>query len=190
MQKELLKKENIREDLLKVIEERKDIHWEWRLCYIAPLISLALLICLIWCQPWLGLLAFLPAVYHIVRLVFALRENRTREKELLSRLERGDLTISEEVLSHIAEETVYEPHVGHRRAHSLKTVQIYYFQSGASWRHHPVEKHYAWSKLYNLSPAGLENTSVAGNVFYYVRLQSDGDIGYIYNKNFFEYRES
>ena len=190
MQKEILRKENIREDLLKVIGKRKDVVGEWRLCYIVPLISLALIICFVWHQPWLGLLAFLPAVYHIVRLVLALRESRTREKELLSRLERGDLTISEEVLSHIAEETVYEPHVGHRRARSVKTVQIYYFRSGASWRHYPVEKHYAWSKLYNLSPEGLENTSVAGNVFYYVRLQSDGDIGYIYNKNFFEYQES
>ena len=190
MQKEILKKENIREDLLKVIEERKDIEWEWRLCYIVPLISLALLICLVWGQPWLGLLTFLPAVYHIVRLILALRESSARKEEILIQLERGDLTISEEVLSHIAEENVYEPHRGFRRAHSTKMVHTYYFLSGASWRKCAAETHYAWSKLYSLSPAGLENTSVAGNVFYYVRLQSDGDIGYIYNKNFFEYRES
>lgn len=189
MQKELLKKENIREDLLKVIEERKDIHWEWRLCYIAPLISLALLICLVWCQPWLGLLVFLPAVYHIVRLILALREIRARKKEILTQLDRGDLTISEEVLSHIAEENVHEPHRGFRHAHSTKMVHTYYFRSGASWRKCATEKHYAWSKLYNLSPAGLENTSVAGNTFYYVRLQSDGDIGYIYNKKMFVYKE-
>ncbi len=190
MQKEILKKENIREDLLKVIEERKNIHWEWRVCYIAPLISLALLICLVWGQPWLGLLAFLPAVYHIVRLFLALRESRTHKKELLTQFDRGDITISEEVLSHIALETVYEPHAGSRRARSAKIVHIYYFRSGASWRNYPVEKHYAWSKLYDMSPKGLENTSVAGDAFYYVRLQSDGEIGYVYNKKLFEYRES
>ena len=190
MTKEILRKENIREDLLKVIRERNDIQWEWRLSYIVPLATLALIFWFAWPMPWLGLVVFFPSVYHIFRLVQKLRMSHAHKKELMSQFERGDLSISEEVLSHISEETVYEPHQGHRRAHTTKLVHIFYFQSGASWRHHPVEKHYAWSKLYDLSPEGLENTSVAGDAFYYVRLQSDGEIGYVYNKKLFEYMEN
>lgn len=189
MQKEILRKENIREDLLKVIEERKNIHWEWRLYYIIPTTIVALAVGFL-LAPWWGFAVYLIAAYHIVYLVQELRVNRAHKKKLLTQIERGDISISEEVLSHIALETVYEPHAGRRRARSAKIVHIYYFRSGASWRNYPVEKHYAWSKLYDMSPKGLENTSVAGDAFYYVRLQSDGEIGYVYNKKLFEYRES
>lgn len=189
MTKEIVRNENIREDLIKVIEERDDIQWEWRLCYIVPFASLALMICFLLPNVWLGLVAFLPAVYHVVRLIWELRRSRARKKEIRIRIERGDLTVSEEILSHIAEETVYEPHRGHRRSHMANLAYVFYFQSGASWRHYPVKKHYAWSKVYDLTPQGLENTSVAGDTFYYIRLQSDGDIGYIYNKKMFVYKE-
>ena len=190
MTKEIVRNENIREDLLKVIEERDDIQWEWRLCYIVPFATAALCVGFLFSSVWLGLAASVPTVYHIVRLVWELRRSYARKKEIRIRIERGDLTVSEEILSHIAEETVYEPHRGHRRSHMANLAYVFYFQSGASWRHYPVKKHYAWSKVYDLTPQGLENTSVAGDTFYYIRLQSDGDIGYIYNKNFFEYRDS
>lgn len=193
MQKEILRKENIREDLLKVIEERKNIHWEWRLYYIIPTTIVALAVGFL-LAPWWGFAVYLIAAYHIVYLVQELRVNRAHKKKLLTQIERGDISISEEVLSHIAVENVYEPHAGHRRGshryNSTKPVSFFYFRSGASWRECSAEKHYTWSKLYDMSPKGLENTSVAGDVFYYVRLQSDGEIGYVYNKKLFEYRES
>lgn len=188
MTKEIVRNENIREDLLRVIQEKDSIQWEWRLCYIVPCAMAALVVCFAWPNVWLGLAAFLPTVYHIVRLIWELRRSRARKKEIQTQIERGNLCVSEEILSHIAEETVYEPHRVQRRMAEL--VRVFYFQSGTSWRHPRVEKHYVWSKVYDLSPAGLENTSVAGDTFYYIRLQSDGDIGYIYNKKMFTYREN
>lgn len=190
MKKEILRKENIREDLLKAIEQRNAVRWEWRMCYIGPLVAGSLVMMLCFFQYWwLGLLTLVPAVYHAVFLVRDLQKNRKITAALRDSLERDEISVSEEILSHIAEEAVYEPHRRGRGARSMKAVQVFYFRSGASWRHYEVAKHYGWSKEFHMTPAGLENTSAAGDAFYFIRLQSDGDVGYIYNKKLFEYKE-
>ena len=190
MKKEILRKENVREDLLKAIEKRDAIRWEWRMCYIGPLVAGSLVMMLCFFQYWwLGLLTLLPVIYHAACLVLDLRKNRKITAALKDSLERDEISVSEEILSHIAEEAVYEPHRHGRGSRSMKAVHVFYFRSGASWRHYEVDRHYGWSREFHMTPAGLENTSVAGDTFYFVRLQSDGDVGYIYNKKLFEYKE-
>ena len=84
--------------------------------------------------------------------------------------------------SHIAKETVYEPHGQGLEIHLRKTVYDYTFSSGRRWRvpEPTVRKHYAWSKECGVSNKGLEQISVSGNTFYFISLQSDQEISYIY----------
>ena len=99
-------------------------------------------------------------------------------------LQRGDISISIEELSHITRETIHEPHFvrsGTRiRRASTREVTMYYFMSGGSWRCPNLSKHYEWSKEYYLSSQGLENISIQGDKFYYVALQGHHDISYVY----------
>jgi hypothetical protein len=190
MKKEILRKENVREDLLKAIEKRDAIRWEWRMCYIGPLVAGSLVMMLCFFQYWwLGLPTLLPAIYHAACLALDLRKNRKITAALKDSLERDEISVSEEILSHIAEEAVYEPHRHGRGSRSMKEVHVFYFRSGASWRHYEVDRHYGWSREFHMTPAGLENTSVAGDAFYFVRLQGMNDVAYLYNKKLFEWKE-
>lgn len=188
MTRELLKKENIREDLLTVYKSRNAIHGEWRLCYIAPLVGVALALFHLRFV-WLGVLALVPAAFHAVLLVLDRRKNRRNMAEILDGLDRGEISVSEEILSHIAEEAAYEPHVRGKRIHAAKRIHVFYFRSGGSWRHVETETHYRWSKEFYMTPEGLENTSLAGDTFYVIRLQDQPDVAYIYNKKLFAWEE-
>jgi hypothetical protein len=100
-------------------------------------------------------------------------------------LERGEISIGVEKLSSIRQEEIYEPHHIGRRAQTTKTVTFYYFESGIQWREPSIARHYQWSKEYYISSKGLENISISGDEFYYVVLQGNPDIAYIYPcKNF------
>ena len=180
MTKEILKNENIREDLLRVIQEKDSIQWEWRLCYIVPCAMAALVVCFAWPNVWLGLAAFLPTVYHIVRLIWELRRSRARKKEIQTQIERGNLCVSEEILSHIAEETVYEPHPGLRGSRATKQVHMLYFESGGSFRIPNVARHYSWSKEYYISTRGLMNITCSGDEFYLISPVRHREIAYVY----------
>jgi hypothetical protein len=119
-----------------------------------------------------------------------LKECKVIRRGLFDALDRNDISISIEVLSHISEETVYEPHAAGGRSHMTKSITVFYFESGASWRIVRTDRHYDWSPEFYLSNRGLKDTSVRGNEFFYVSLQGHYDISYIYPCKMFELDDS
>ncbi len=186
MKKEKLQLSNIAKDL-------KDIAFfdlsnvdDWRLSYIMPITLIAVLMGFFTKKIWIGLLIFSFAAYHIVRYAIEYKKYKAKKKAIIAVIDRGDISISVEKLSHIAEETVYEPyaHLGH--SHSAKVATLFYFVSGGSWRLPTFSKHYEWSKDYYISSQGLVNVSVSGDEFFFISLQGHYDIAYIYPCKFFE----
>ena len=194
MKKESLKIENITKDMSQIAYKNLSNVENWRLTYIFPLTTLAVALGLLFKSIIVGLLIFSLSIYHIVIYAKAFKDYKDRKKILKSALDRGDISISVEILSHISEETIYEPHT-HRRGSRIdrditKYISVLYFMSGGSWRIPNVYKHYAWSPDYYLSTEGLKNISVQGNEYYYICLQGYHDIAYVYPLKFFELDES
>ena len=185
MRKEKLTLNAIKQDLMKMVNFQLYNKTDWRLSYIVPVTLLAILVGVLLGSVLIGLLIFSVSAYHIVRYVIECKEYRQGRHAIVAMVERGEISISTEVLSHIAQETIYEPHTVGKRTDSTKTVTVYYFNGGSSWRVPTVDKHYAWSKEFYISSKGLENISVAGNEFLFVSLQAHPEITYIYPcKNF------
>ena len=110
---------------------------------------------------------------------------RIERKQVKKGISRGDISITVVKLSHIAEQTIYEPHFVGKHRREYKIVNFFYFNSGFSWRMPGILKFYKWSPQHSISPQGLINTSVEGNEFYYIELKEFPDISYIYPcKNF------
>ena len=179
MTKEKLTLEAIRKDLMKVTAWKISNKAVWRFSYIIPFTLLAILVGILLRNPWIGILIFSIAAYHIVRYVIEYQEYKAQKRAVTETVERGDISISVEQLSHIAVETIYEPHQIGRRGRSTKTVKMFYFQSSANWRVPSFDRHYEWSKEFNISTNGLANISISGDDFYYVSLQKHHDIAYI-----------
>jgi hypothetical protein len=158
--------------------------------YIAPSIILAIGIFIFlrdfW---WAGVAALGVAAYHTYYYVIELRELKARERAVWDMLRNDSLAITKEVLSHISEETVYEPHSHGRDRDYTKVIWNFYFKSGISWRMPDAYKHYDWSKEFKLSSAGLYNTSVEGNEFFFVSIQGHFEASYVYPCKFFELDE-
>ena len=193
MKKESLKLENIKKDLQSVAYEKRGNAEEWRFSYIVPFTALAVLVGILFESIPLGLLAFSLAAYQIFLFVRETKKHRDIKKALNGAIERGDISISMEILSHVSEETIYEPHI-HTRGGRIdrdvtKDVSVLYFMSGGSWRI-PKGRLYEWSSDYYLSPEGLKNISVQGNEYFYVCLQGYYDVAYAYPGKFFELDES
>ena len=185
MKKEKITLEAIKQDLMKMVNFQLSNKNDWRFSYIVPITLLAVMAGVLLKNVIVGLLIFAVAAYHIVRYVIEYREHKKSKLAIISLVERGEISISNEVFSHIANETIYEPHRVGRRARATKVITVYYFNSGSSWRVPNVDKHYAWSKEFYISSKGLENISISGNEFYIVSLQSHHEIAYIYPcKNF------
>ena len=178
----------IRQDLLIVADRQLDIQEDWRMAYIIPITLLAIALGILLKNIFVGLLIFSVAAYHIVRYVMACKEYNVNRNAVLSLAERGEFSIATEKLSHIAYETVYEPraHVNRSGIEDLKTVTVYHFAGGSSWRVPNVYKHYSWSKECYLSSKGLDNISLEGDEFFFIRLQNRPDIAYIYPCKLFE----
>ena len=185
MKKEKITLEAIKQDLMKMVNFQLSNKNDWRFSYIVPITLLAVMAGVLLKNVIVGLLIFAVAAYHIVRYVIEYREHKKSKLAIISLVEKGEISISNEVFSHIANETIYEPHRVGRRAHATKVITVYYFNSGSSWRVPNVDKHYAWSKEFYISSKGLENISISGDEFYIVSLQSHHEIAYIYPcKNF------
>ena len=185
MKKEKITLEAIKQDLMKMVNFQLSNKNDWRFSYIVPITLLAVMAGVLLKNVIVGLLIFAVAAYHIVRYVIEYREHKKSKLAIISLVERGEISISNEVFSHIANETIYEPHRVGRRARATKVITVYYFNSGSSWRVPNVDKHYAWSKKFYISSKGLENISISGDEFYIVSLQSHQEIAYIYPcKNF------
>ena len=188
--KEKLTLFSIKHDLMKVLSEQMYNKEEWRMHYIIPITVFAIAAGIFFKNVFVGLLIFLFAAYHIYKYVIELIEYNKAKKEILDSLDRGDVSIDVDVFSHVADETIYEPHHAGRRSRSTKTIKLFYFEGGLSWRVPTVVHHYSWSKEFYISTKGLDNMSVAGNEFYFVRLQKYPDVSYIYPCKIFELDES
>ena len=185
MKKEKLTLEAVKQDLMKMVNFQLSNKTDWRFSYIVPITLLAVMASILLKNVFVGLLIFSIAAYHILRYVIEYREYKQSKLAIISLIDKGEILISNDVFSHIATETVYEPHRVGRRAHATKTITVYYFNGGSSWRVPNVDKHYAWSKEFYISSKGLENISIAGDEFYFVSLQANHEVAYIYPcKNF------
>ena len=194
MTKERLTLEGIKKDLSKAASDQMFNKDEWRLSYIIPITMLAIMLGILLNSMLVGLLVFSLTGYQIYRYVIETREYNKQKKALSEDLERGDISISTEIFSHVAEEIVYEPcsrgYGKHRRHHLTKSVTVFYFEGGASWRVIKTCKHYEWSREHYISTSGLKNIAVAGNEFFAVRLQKHPEVSYIYPCKLFELDES
>lgn len=137
-----------------------------------------------------GLLVMVIAsVCPIVILIIEKSKRKKMQNTVRSVSTRKDISISVEELSHISEETASAPSWtgSHRR---VKLNYVWHFTSGAEWvKPLYFSGFFLWSKEYSLGESGFITTSVAGNKFYYVSLQSDPDINFIYPCKFFELDE-
>ena len=185
MKKEKLTLEAIKQDLMKTVGFQLSNKTAWRFSYIVPITLLAVMVGVLLKNVIVGLLIFSIAAYHIVRYVIEYRAYSQKKNAVILMIEREEISISNEILSHIATETIYEPHRVGRRALATKTITVYYFNGGSSWRLPSVDKHYDWSKDFYISSKGLENISISGDEFYFVSLQTNNEVAYIYPcKNF------
>ena len=187
MTKETLTLSGITHDLKTVAYNNLSNAEEWRLSYIVSITVIAITVGALLKALWPGLLIFAVAAYHIVRYVMELRKYIASRNAIDSVIHRGDISISVEQLSHIADETIYEPHQHGKHSHATKQITVFYFNSGASWKVPDIyQRHYEWSREFHLSSEGLKNVSVAGNDFFYVSLQGYPHVVYVYPCKLFE----
>lgn len=189
--KEKLTLDNIKKDLMAVLKEQTSNTADRRLTYIIPITFIAIFLGVLLKSVFLGLLIFAFPAYQAYLFVIETRAYKEKKKTLLAAIEKGDISVSTEILSHIAEETIYEPHTSRRgHTHLTKQISVYYFEGGSSWRVPSLHTHYAWSRENYISAQGLLNTSVKGNAFFVIRLQGHYNIAYIYPFKTFEPDES
>ena len=186
MTKEKLTINNMKQDLSTVLNEQISNKSDWRLSYIMPFTLLAILLGVLLKSIFVGFLIFSLSGYHIYYFVIETKDFRKKKNMLLAVLDRGDVSVSTEILSHISNETIYEPHTCGKHTHSTKVITVFYFEGGASWRVPRVSRHYRWSREHNISSSGLKNISVKGNEFFLVSLQGNYQIAYIYPCKLFE----
>ena len=185
MKKETLTMEAIKSDLIKIVNYQVSNKADWRFSYIVPFTALAIFLGVFTKSVFIGMAVFCVAAYHIARFIIEYKAYKAKKAVILSAIERGEISITTETFSHIANDVIYEPHRVGIRAKSTKTITLYHFNGGSSWRAPLFAKHYEWSKEYYISPQGLENISIKGDEFYLVSLQLHNDIAYIYPcKNF------
>ena len=190
MKKEQLMLRNITNDLRKVAYEQLSNVEEWRLALILSLVLIATGLGFLFSSIVPSVLVLPFSVPHIVAYAKERKKYKDREAALKAVLDRGNISISVETLSHVSEEEVYEPHYGlNGNRHSRKTIHVLYFMSGSSWRIPRVYNHYGWSKVYYISTTGLLNTAVQGNEYFYICLQGHHEVAYAYPCKFFELDE-
>lgn len=188
MTKEHLTKDNIKHDLLLSIQSNYVNKSEWRFTSSFAITLFAITVGFLLKNIWIGLLIFTFAVYQMVRYIIAEKKFKSKVRAAEDAVMREKFIISRETLDKVREETIYEPHSSYSgKYHSTKEVYFFYFVSDIKWRMPGgIGTHYAWSKEHYISSTGLNNTSVSGNEFYFVRLESDPKISYVYNTKFFE----
>lgn len=190
MKKEKITLDNIKEDL----EFFADLNMSKKAGVYVALLILAFILAFIAgmiVRSFLtGLLVMVIAsIYPTVRLILENSKKRKMQNTVRSVSTREEISISVEELSHVSEETASAPSWtgSHRR---VKLNYVWHFTSGAEWvKPLYFSGFFPWSKEYSLGESGFITTSVAGDKFYYVSLQSDPDINFIYPCKFFELDE-
>ena len=184
MEKDKITISAVKEDLLKQERFKMAERTRYRLCAIIPFLLFSSVV--IYNATVLGAILFTVSAYQIIRLLIEYLKYCSHKKAIRFVMMREDVSISTEVFSHHADETVFEPHFVGTRLNLMKTVRKFYFKSGAEWREPLGYTHYEWSENYYRSPKGLENLSVSGDEFYYIHLQRNVDIAYVYPCKSFE----
>jgi hypothetical protein len=183
MQKETLTMANIANDLKSVTNTQEDLAFEY---YGAPgvVIFLGAVLLGIFAN-WLWLLLLVFAIYPILRYVQEYKKHKNKKLAIEALIMRNDISISVNELSHISQETIYDPHRHGRHVHYTKEATFFCFTGGRRWRVPTIKTLYNWSTDYYITPKGLENISLEGDEFFYVSLQGYHDVSYIYPcKNF------
>ena len=100
MTKEILTKENVKQDLLNRLKVKQLVKYDWRFLYIlfaaalgCPFLALRL--------AWVSVPFFAFAGYHVVRVIMEAHQNHTAKKLLRRAIERGDFSVSVQELDHI-----------------------------------------------------------------------------------------
>lgn len=196
MEKQRLTACDIAADMATVISHKRRIAFGWRMEFIVPsaftifIVSLSMTgfglsighIILMW-------VFGLVIGYNLIMLFIQLLRTRKASKAIYRGLLRSDVSVTVEKFSHIAEDTIYEPYFAGRWFSFFKIIRVYYFSSGENWREPVCRSHYSWSLQCEVSSKGLENSSIAGEEFYVVTLNSDRSVKYIYNTKLFELAE-
>ncbi len=190
MKKETLKLSNIQIDLTRMADFYMSNRMDFRLPYILSITLIAVILGFGTQRVWVGLLIFSLSFLALVPFIRDLRAYRNTKQLIKGAIERGNISVSVETLSHIAKEMIYEPYTasvgGEGRRRNYKEVTMFYFEGGGSWRPPEFGTHYSWSQDYQLSPRGLLNTSTQGEQFFFICLQGYYDIAYIYPCDRFE----
>ena len=183
MKKETLTRAGVQQDLAAIARFYHAVAARWRFSYILPFTLAAVLFGALARSLLLFVLLLLPALYHALRYAQAYWQYLAARRAIFAAAAEGGLALSCERLSHITEETVYEPrtsaHSGRLRGHMLRSATYYYFENGKRWRL-PLVTYYAWSREYRVSPRGLMNISISGDEFYYVHPQGQPALACIY----------
>lgn len=156
MKKDRITVDAIKADFLKIAKCQMSHKTDWRIFYIIPITLIVLLVGILLKNILVGLLGFSVAAYHIVRFVIEYRNYKAKKLAISQICGRGDISISTETFSHVANDDVYEPHLVGRRAKPKKIITLYYFNGGSSWRVPETNKHYEWSRDLFISSKGLE----------------------------------
>ena len=184
MEKEKITLDALKEDLLKQESYKIREKARYRIFAIIPFAIFSSVVILK--ATVLGAILFSVPAYQTIRFLIEYVRYCRRKNAIRFVMMRADVSVSTEIFSHVATETVFEPHFVGTRLHFLKVIRKYYFKNGAGWRE-PIEcTLYEWSKNYYMSPKGLENRSASGDEFFYIALQGEPDIAYIYPCENFE----
>ena len=132
MKKEKITLDNVKSDLARVLYNVRSIRTDMHLPQVLWTVALAVFLGILLNSVIVGVSISLFGLYPIYQYILAERENKEKKDALWSALERGDVSITTEVLSHIANETVYEPHSHYTPCHGAhrdltKTITEFYF---------------------------------------------------------------
>lgn len=183
--KEILTYGNVLSDLLEAEMLRHKKATEGNKYRIGSFLMYAVVVGILSKTLWVGLVISLGAVYHAVMLSRKTKEHKSN----MASLRRGGFTVDTDILSHISDESIVEPHLGglsrSKKMTRYKRVTYFYFNN-CRFRL-CFFRGFKWSREYYLSVGGLKNISLAGDEFYVAVRASDGEVGQIYPKKLFDY---
>ena len=181
-----LTQEEIKQDLLLSLRNKRGRCWESFACYTL-FGDIGILLWLLSGRAWFLLLLAIPAGVLVRVLVCLVRLHREKQAIL-----RGEYIVMRQTLVNIGRERVRETHISHigRRAgiSLYRSVECLYFKS-QEWRFpNPC---YTWCEQYRENSVrfrgNYRETFVIGDEFYLVIPNSTYEIEAAYNVNYFTY---
>ena len=158
MEQETLTLANIAKDLNALKPDLNSRVEDRGLAAVGPLLFLIIVFGICLKVVWLTLVLTVISLVLIIDYIIRRRRSKHHEKPLDDSMSRDDISISVEVLSHVAPETIVEPHSYGGHSYYTKKVLVFHFASGIGWRVPDlISRHYAWSKTHYLSTRGLKN---------------------------------